>query len=336
MNRTMKSVLLGIYLSLGSALGFAHAQSGDKVVPGDLVPHYQLFTRDGEPIEHDAHEGEVRVLVYVIAKQRGSERAIADANKVLKDLKDQPIDLLFVSADTDEVDYFAEFWKEKGIDEPLCFDPQRTLYADLGLIAFPSTLVIDPDGKLVHMLSTHSPNYPYVLEGYIRHALGILDDAELEAYLKARQLPTSSPASQAARHRAVARLMREKGLGESAQQELLKALELDPQNIDVRLDLAELYLHLGRIDEASSFIKQVQQVDPPHRHAMLLEGIVLFRQEKYTQAQTVLTQTLKLNPDPARTHYYLGLVYEAQGDKDQALAHYRQALGRLLDEPVTQ
>ncbi len=334
MNRTVKSTLVGCCLVCAGLLGGASAQGdGKKIIPGDLIPPYQLFTRSGEPIEHDAHQGEVRVLIYVIAKQRGSERAIADASKVVKDLKDQPIHLVFVTADTDQADYFAEFWKEKRITPPLAFDPQRTLYADLGLIAFPSTLIIDPDGKLIHALSTHSPNYPYVLEGYIRHALGTLDDAGLSEYLKARQLPTSSPASQAARHRAVARLMREKGLDEAAEKELLSALELDPQSLDVRLDLAELYLHLDRIDEASAYIKQVQRVDAGHRHAMLLEGIVLFRQGNDEQAQAVLTQALKLNPDPARTHYYLGRVAEAQGNKDQALTHYRQALERLLDEP---
>ncbi len=38
------------------------------MISGDLVPHYQLFTHDGDPIEHDAREGEVRVLIYLIAK----------------------------------------------------------------------------------------------------------------------------------------------------------------------------------------------------------------------------------------------------------------------------
>ncbi len=335
MNRTVKSALVGCCLVCAGLIEGASAQrDAPKMIPGNLVPHYQLFTRDGDPIEHDAHEDEVRVLIYLIAKQRGSERAVADASKVVKDLKGQPIHLVFVTADTDQADYFAEFWKEKGIDEPLSFDPHRTLYADLGLIAFPSTLIIDPNGKLIHSLSTHSPNYPYVLEGYIRHALGMLDEAELEVYLKARQLPTSSPASQAARHRTVARLMREKGLDEAAEKELDKALKLAPQSLDVRLDLAELYLHLGRIDDANAYIKQVQRVEAGHRHAMLLEGIVLFRQGKNEQARAVLTQALKLNPDPARTHYYLGLVYEAQGNKDQALSHYRQALERLFDEPA--
>jgi tetratricopeptide (TPR) repeat protein len=39
-----------------------------------------------------------------------------------------------------------------------------------------------------------------------------------------------------------------------------------------------------------------------------------------------------LNTDPARTHYYLGLVYEAQKRPDKALEHYRKALERLLGE----
>ena len=45
-------------------------------------------------------------------------------------------------------------------------------------------------------------------------------------------------------------------------------------------------------------------------------------------------EALVLNPDPARTHFYLGQVFELKGEKDKALKHYREALRRVLDEPV--
>ncbi len=334
MSKHMKLTLTGICIALGSILGAAYAEPGDKIAPGDMFPAYQLKTMAGEMADSSQHEGKVVVLIYIVAKQRGSERAVADASKVIKDLGDQPIELLFVTANADQSVYFAEFWKEKAIAGTLAFDPDRTLYAKLGLIAFPTTLIIDPKGIVEYTLSTHSPNYPHVIDGYIRHALGLLDDAGLEEHLKARSLPTSSPKSITSRHRAVARLMREKGLYETAEKELLEALEQDSESLDIRLDLADLYLYLDRLTAASDYIAQVQKIDARHRHAMLLKGILLFHQGNYDQAQRILTKALILNPDPARTHYYLGRIYEVQENKDQALYHYRQALQRLLDEPA--
>lgn len=334
MNTQRKSLLAGLCISLGTLCGYAHAEPGDRIAPGDTMPSYQLQTSSEEQINSTDLKEKVTVLIYVIAKQHGSERAIADASMIIQDLDDDRINLLFVSANEEQSDYFAEFWETKEIKGRLGYDPDRKLYSDLGLIAFPTTLVTDLDGKVMHLLSTHSPNYPHLLDGYIRHSLGLLDDAGLEEHLKARSLPTSSPKSIASRHRAVARLMREKGLFETAESELLEALGHDTESLDIRVDLADLYLHLGRLSEANEYIHQVQRADARHRHAMLLEGILLYRQSNYDEAQRVLSEALVLNPDPSRTHYYLGRVYEAVGNTEQALDHYRQALGRLLNEPI--
>jgi len=333
MNRQSKT-LLWVCILLPFSIGSARAEPGDKIAPGDIVPPYQLETMSGPNVDSTNRQAKTTVLIYVVANQRGSERAIADASKAIKDINNQSIELLVVTANTDQSAFFTEFWEEKGIEGTLAFDPNRKLYADLGLIAFPTTLVMDHEGRLVHSLSTHSPNYPHVLDGYIRHAMGSLNDAGLAKHLKARSLPTSSPKSNASRHRAVAKLMRSKGLDESAEKELMQALEFDPESLDARLDLAELYLHQKRYPEASDYIDQVQQSNPEHRHAMLLKGILLFHQGSNEQSQQWLTKALNLNPNPARTHFYLGRVYEAQGDKDQALNHYRQALGQLLDETI--
>jgi len=334
MNTTRSRTLITISLALTGLLCAALAEPGDKLVPGDAFPSYQLRTTEGKAIESPVNTDKVRVIIYVIAKQRGSERAIADASKIFDDFDEQDVELIFVSAGSEESEYFQRFWKEKHINGTLAFDPDRKLYAQLGLIAFPSTLIINAEGKLVHALSTHSPNYPHVLDGYIRHSLGLIDDSGLEEHLKARSLPTSSPKSIASRHRAVARLMKEKGLLDTAEKELLEALTHDHESLEIRLDLAELCLHLDRLDEASHYIDQVKQVDPENRHGLLLKGILLYQQSNYDEAQQVLSEALVLNPDPARTHYYLGRIYEAVGSKDQSIYHYRQALSRLLDEPA--
>jgi len=328
-----QSTLSRFCIAIALAAGIAQADPDKKIQPGDQMPEFSLQSDQGKEISNTIFSDRTTVFIYVIAKQQGSERAIADASKVINDMKGQPVNLVIVSGNPDHSEYFQEFWEEKKIQATLAVDPERALYGALGLIAFPTTLVVNTDGKLVHALSTHSSNYPYVLEGYIQHAVGQLDDSALQEHLKARSLPTSSPKSVASRHRAVARLMQGKGLYETAEKELIVALEYDEENHDTRLDLADLYLHLGRVSEAASYIGQVLSADPEHRRAMLLQGIMLFRQGNYPESRATLQRALVLNPDPARTLYYLGLVSEALGDIDQAVNYYRQSVGRLLNEP---
>ncbi len=329
----IQSTLSRLCITIAFAVGNAQADPGKKIQPGDQMPEFTLRSDQGKAITNTVYSDRTTVFIYVIAKQQGSERAIADASMVVSEMKDQAVNLVVISGNPDHSEYFQEFWKEKRIRATLAVDPERSLYGDLGLIAFPTTLIVNTNGKLIHSLSTHSSNYPYVLEGYIQHAIGQLDDAALQEHLKARSLPTSSPKSVASRHRAVARLMQDKGLYETAEKELIVALEYDQESQDTRLDLADLYLHLGRVSDAATYIGQVQSADPEHRRAMLLEGIMLFRQGDYPESRVVLQKALVLNPDPARTLYYLGLVNEAMGDVDQAMSYYRQSIGRLLNEP---
>ncbi|MBL4809675.1 MAG: tetratricopeptide repeat protein [Phycisphaerales bacterium] len=316
------------------AIGSALAEPGDKIVAGDMFPPYQLGTMAGPIVESSNRKSKVTVLIYVVANQHWPERAIADASKTIQDLDDQSVELLFVTADADQSEYFLDFWKEKGIKGTLAYDPDRKLYADLGLIAFPSTMIIGHEGRLAHVLTTHSPSYPYTLNAYIRHALGTLDDAGLKETLKARSSSTSSPKNNASRHRAVARMMLGKGLYEAAEKELLKALELNPDAVDARLDLAELYLRLDRDLEASDLVEQVQKINAENRRSMLLKGILYFHKGNTAEAEQWLSKSLLHNPDPARSHYYLGRVNESIGNKDEALEHYRRALVGFLDEPI--
>ena len=73
-------------------------------------------------------------------------------------------------------------------------------------------------------------------------------------------------------------------------------------------------------------------MDPHHRRAKLIRGIVFFKEDQLDRAESLLTEALVLNPDPARTHYYLGLIAEKRGEPEKALEHYRQAIHRLLGE----
>ena len=52
--------------------------------------------------------------------------------------------------------------------------------------------------------------------------------------------------------------------------------------------------------------------------------------KKLTKAKELLLQSLPLNPDPSPVHYYLGRIYESEGNKDKALEHYRKAAQGLL------
>jgi len=304
-----------------------------NVKNGEAVPGFKLPTMDGEPVDSEAFDGRVLVLVYLSAEQRSSELAASDASEVVGTFDPDLVSLVFVTADVVHKPYFEKLRAEQGITAPLAFDADRSFYAELGLIVFPTTIVVDNNGDLAHVISTRGPDYPHVLDSYIRHALGEIDDAELADRLKAGTVNAGSPKSQASRHRAAARLLREKGLMKAAREELLKALELDPDDFDIRLDLADMDLATGDADQARDLAATLLEAQPEHRRAKQVMGIALYKLGDMEQAEAYLLGALELNPEPARARYYLGMIYEAQGRTDEALTQYREALRSLLNEP---
>jgi len=238
-----------------------------------------------------------------------------------------------ILADAIQKPYFERFRQERAIDVPLAFDADRAFYSKLGLIVFPTTIVVDKEGKLAHVISLRNPEYSHLLDSYVRHALGSLTDEQLRESLKAHPASDGSPKSLASSHRAVARYHREKGRLDAARDELNKAREQDPANPDILLDLADLDLLAGSLDEAGTLVESVLATHPEHRRAKQVKGIILFRRDRIDEAESVLREALVLNPDPGRIHYYLGQIYERQGQTAKALEQYRLALQTFLNEP---
>ncbi len=332
-------ILKSLIVALALTASLVHAKADDlrNVKRGEPFPTYKLPAIDGSVVDSDTHKNFVQVIVCLSAEQRRSELASMESLEVVRALGSEPVRIVHVTADIVQKAYFERFRQERSISTPLAFDADRSFYAKLGLIVFPTTIIVNKDGKLDSVISLHSSEYKNVLDAHIRHALGTLNDQQLTERLSARPSEDSSPKSAASAHRSLARLMREKGQLDTAKAELTKGLELDPQNREVMLDLADLNLALGDLDAADAQLQPVLQAQPDHRRAKLLKGEVLFRRGKLDEAQSILQDSLSLNPSPETAHYFLGRIAEQRGDKDKALEHYREALKHFVhdSEPAT-
>jgi peroxiredoxin len=318
-----------------ATLGLAAAARGDElrnVKVGQPVPPFGVTTVSGEKLQSSDLRGKVLVLVYLSAEQQSSERALKIADVVGRELRDQELVVAYMTADVTRVAFFRAQRDRLNIHRPLGLDVGRRVYGELGLIVLPTTIVVDGEGRLARVISSCKSDYEHVLRSYVRHTLGLIDDGELAEALSTTQILRNQPADRIARRRAAARLLREKGLVRDAENELRAALEIDAEHADTLLDLASLHIDTERFEEAGRVVEQVRTGDPEHRRGKLLYGIVLYHQGRLDEAEPLLEETLLLNPDPVRTHYYLGLIAERRGDQSAAIVHFKESLKRLLRE----
>jgi tetratricopeptide (TPR) repeat protein len=101
-----------------------------------------------------------------------------------------------------------------------------------------------------------------------------------------------------------------------------------PADSILHVRLGYLLLKKGVPDEAWLSFAEALKLSPRSHAALTGEGIVLSRKGKLKDAEQTLKAALAQNPDPVRTHYELGVVYEKLGDLEKALQEYKEGIAK--------
>jgi tetratricopeptide (TPR) repeat protein len=143
-------------------------------------------------------------------------------------------------------------------------------------------------------------------------------------------LPVSE-AALAAHERALAAMRSADWL--AAQLELEQLTAEHPAYPGPHVNLALVYLHDGRADEARAALDRALALDPGHAAANTQLGILLREEGEFAQAEEAYRRALATDPDHALAHYNLGVLLDLYLKRPaEALAHY-EAYQSSLAEP---
>lgn len=110
-----------------------------------------------------------------------------------------------------------------------------------------------------------------------------------------------------------------------------RALELDPNHIDARLNLGRLLHEAGEVEAAEAHYRAAIDARPDDATAWFNLGVALEDQERGKEAIDAYRLSIELDPDGVDAYYNLGHLYERAGRPALAiryLSRYRQ----LVDE----
>jgi tetratricopeptide (TPR) repeat protein len=141
---------------------------------------------------------------------------------------------------------------------------------------------------------------------------------------------------------------------------LLKVVKLKGSRIDARLQLAQLYLLSGQADNAAQHADAILEVEPTNSNGHLVKGVILIsygrfqngiaefrkaiefdaanraaylemarayvQQRNFTEAETVLRDSLSRDPKSVAARIALGDVLAAAGKESEAVQEYRRGL----------
>lgn len=110
-----------------------------------------------------------------------------------------------------------------------------------------------------------------------------------------------------------------------------KALEIDPNHIDSRLNLGRLHHERGNLLSADEAYKMVLKLSPGNATAQYNQAVLLEDFERVEEAVFAYKSAIRLAPTFAEAHYNLARLLEQLGRSSEAVQHlkeYRKLNGR--------
>ncbi len=116
-----------------------------------------------------------------------------------------------------------------------------------------------------------------------------------------------------------------------ARELLAKALELDPQNIDIYIELGLVTKQGCELDhrkaqDAINIFETAFKLDPSQAKALLMISAVLIEFNELDEALNIATLAIEVEPASADTHINLGNIFKLQGKLKNAIGEYQIAL----------
>nr|WP_287412443.1 SPOR domain-containing protein [Pseudodesulfovibrio sp.] len=105
-----------------------------------------------------------------------------------------------------------------------------------------------------------------------------------------------------------------------------KAIELDENNLDVRVKRGHMLVTEGLDEQALAEFNNVLERNSDHAIANEAAGGVYFRAGLFDEAQTYLEKAVKLNPMLWKAHNYLGILMDRDAEYDMAAKYFARAL----------
>ena len=108
-----------------------------------------------------------------------------------------------------------------------------------------------------------------------------------------------------------------------AEQELRRAIALDPNGALFYDWYAEFLMAVGRTSESIDNIERARKLDPFSVIINCDVGKLLYLGRRYDEAEAQLKETLRMDPDFWQVHRYLGAVYAMEHRFDEAIAEFK-------------
>ena len=114
-----------------------------------------------------------------------------------------------------------------------------------------------------------------------------------------------------------------------AEAECCRLLEADVNNVNLRCQLAQIYMAQGRLDDALAKARVVQQEYPDNVQALLIMAYAATQRKNLAEAGELVDRVLAKNPDSDEAIIFKARLFATRKQPDAAIALIQNAMARM-------
>lgn len=254
-----RSSAVRLLAAVACAFVVLHAAWAAHAAVGTPVADVELPTLQGGAAR--ALGDGVSVLVFFRAGQDRSTTALRELAKCRAVFAGKPVRWVGLVSDSVPASGAAAVASEAGFDVPVLVDRGDELYGRLGVALHPVVVVVGRDRKLAAFEPFRSVDFCTVVTARVRHALGEIGDAELQAALEPPKSKEGGDEQVAARYRALAQLQFKSGDLGKALDSIKRSLEKSPKSAASRALLGDILAAQGNCPDALAAYREALATD---------------------------------------------------------------------------
>ena len=324
----MKKIILAtvFILTYGALISSPAAANLLALQVGMDGPEFSLKNLTGEPKTFADMKGEkLTVLLFWSTWSKKSEKALIRMKKLFETYKARGLAVVGINAEEQQISDSTladiRLLQEKHkIGYPMLLDHGLATFHDYGVIALPTTVILDKDRLIKYELS----GYPLV---------GSEEMVDFIASTIEGKKPTLAPEKTGYQpNKSAIRLfnmgkttLKSKRMADKAEMWFKKAVEADPNFILPRLSLGKIYSGNGDAALALAEYQEVLAKEPNNPIALCESGMLLVNEGKTVEGAALFDTARKTEESYAPCYYYAGYALGKLGKLDEAMKMFDEA-----------
>jgi peroxiredoxin/Tfp pilus assembly protein PilF len=289
-------------------------------------PEFSLKNLTGEPKAFSELKGEkLTILVFWSTWSDKSAKILARMQKLFEKYKEQGLAIIGINADEQRISNktlsdIRTLQDKLKIGYPMLVDHGLTVFHDYGVIAIPTTIIMDRERLIKYELS----GYPLIgAETMVDYVVSTMAG---EKPVLAAGKALYQPNKNALRLYNMGKTtLKSKRMEDQAEMWFKKAGEADPDFVLPHLSLGMMYVQKGNALMAQAEFKEVLLREPSNPIALCESGMILVNEGKVSEGAVLFETARKTEESYVPCYYYAGYAYGKEGKLEEAWKMFDEA-----------